>query len=78
MLSGIKPRNVRMRNRIGLSTMTDIIMIWENLSLDTPKPHTWAFYYFLKRCGDEVKIFNKTEKSLSLIVRVRNVEGEPM
>lgn len=43
--------------------------VWRGLRLDTPQPHTWAFYYYLKRCGDEVQILNRTATTLDLRVR---------
>lgn len=47
--------------------------IWRDLRLDTAAPHTWAFYYFLKRCGDEVRIIKRTPVSIDIEV-IRKVK----
>lgn len=52
--------------------------IWKDLPLDTEKPHTWAFYYYLKRQGDDVRILHKTKTSLTIWVRKRSDEQTPV
>lgn len=42
--------------------------VWRDLPLDTKEKHTWAFYYFLKRCGDQVRIIRRTPTSIDIEV----------
>jgi hypothetical protein len=42
--------------------------IWRDLRLDTEKAHTWAFYYFLKRRGDRIRIIRRTSAAIDLEV----------
>jgi hypothetical protein len=44
------------------------VEIWRGLRLDTERPHTWAFYYFLKRRGDRVEILARTAVSIDIKV----------
>lgn len=48
------------------------IMFWRDLRLDTEQPHTWAFYYYLKRQGDKVKIVKRTPMSIDIKVETND------
>lgn len=46
-------------------------VMWRDLRLDTEKPHTWAFYHFLKRRGDKVEITRQSPTSIDISVQRR-------
>lgn len=43
-------------------------MIWKNLPINK---HTWAFYYFCKRCGDKVWFRKYDNNTMDLHVEVK-------